>query len=258
MSSHIRPDSVNLYLSGIANELEEQFPEVRKNRNSRLVTRTMRGCLRRWGKPHKRKSPLTHEDMELVLKILPNNPMHDDYLFAAMLVTGFHALLRVGELTFPSAKKLQNYRKVTLRHTVDISIPNQYSFTLPSHKTDRYFDGNNIIIQATNHSTNPDPVFRSYLSSRDTKFPLRPELWIRENGELPTREWFTRKLRQFFPSESNLSGHSMRAGDATSLALSGLTPDEIKQMGRWSSEAWEAYLRKNSFLFHALLSKSRI
>ena len=38
MSTHIKPDSVNSYLPGICNQLEVYFPNVRKNRNSILVS----------------------------------------------------------------------------------------------------------------------------------------------------------------------------------------------------------------------------
>ena len=38
LSTHIKPDSVNSYLSGICRQLEPFFGDVRRNRNSLLVT----------------------------------------------------------------------------------------------------------------------------------------------------------------------------------------------------------------------------
>jgi hypothetical protein len=46
MSFHIKPDSVDTYLSGICQQLEPFFPKVRKNRKSPLVRRTLNGCKR--------------------------------------------------------------------------------------------------------------------------------------------------------------------------------------------------------------------
>ena len=46
LSSHINPKSVNSYLSSICRQLEPFFPDVRTNRKTMLVTRTMAGCLR--------------------------------------------------------------------------------------------------------------------------------------------------------------------------------------------------------------------
>ena len=40
-SFHINPRSVDSYLSGICNQLEPYFPEVRQNRKSPLVVRTL-------------------------------------------------------------------------------------------------------------------------------------------------------------------------------------------------------------------------
>src|SRR5271168_2853541 len=39
LSSHIKPDSVNSYLSGICRQLEPFFPEVRRNQNSTVLFR---------------------------------------------------------------------------------------------------------------------------------------------------------------------------------------------------------------------------
>ena len=105
LSTHIKPDSVNSYLSGICRQLEAFYPEVRHNRKSLLVSRTMTGCMRRFGRPVKRKAPLSHANLLFVLDSIISAPSHDDLLFAALMVTGFHALLRLGELVFPDKKK---------------------------------------------------------------------------------------------------------------------------------------------------------
>jgi hypothetical protein len=51
MCHHINPKSVNNYLSGICNNLEGHFPDVRSTRNSPLVSRTLAGCKRLYGRP---------------------------------------------------------------------------------------------------------------------------------------------------------------------------------------------------------------
>jgi hypothetical protein len=51
MSTHIKPDSVNSYLSGICNQLEPFFPNVRQRRASILVSQTLAGCQWRFGTP---------------------------------------------------------------------------------------------------------------------------------------------------------------------------------------------------------------
>jgi hypothetical protein len=253
LSSHIKPKSVNSYLSGICRQLEPFYPEIRQHRKSLLVSRTVAGCLRRFGTPTKRKAPFSHADLQRVLDGLPSAPSHDDLLFCAILLTGFHALMRLGELVFPDKRALRNYRKISLRHTVQISVyPNQFSFFLPSHKGDRTFEGNTIVIQQVARPTDPFSPFLAYLNSRDALFPLHPELWLTSRATVPTRHWFISRLRVFFPSK-DYAGHSLRSGGATSLAESGVDLALIQAIGRWSSSAFRIYIRKNPVVLHAAL-----
>lgn len=62
-------------------------------------------------------------------------------------------------------------------------------------------------------------------------------------------------LRAFFPAD--ISGHSMRAGGATSLAVAGVPPAMIQAIGRWSSDAWLAYIRKHPVVLGAALFDGR-
>src|SRR5882762_3517601 len=50
-SFYINPKSVDSYLSGICNQLEPYFPEVRQSRKSYLVNRTLAGAKRYRGTP---------------------------------------------------------------------------------------------------------------------------------------------------------------------------------------------------------------
>ncbi|KDR75586.1 hypothetical protein GALMADRAFT_32023, partial [Galerina marginata CBS 339.88] len=231
MSSHIKPDSVDSYLSGIANQLEGFFPNVRKNRNSILVSRTLAGCKRRFGTPVNRKRPLSKSDILFVISQIGSSKSHDDMLFLAMITTGVDALLRLAAMAFPDKLKSRNYKKVTLRHTVNVS-PTLYSFHLPGHKADRFFEGNTIIVRKTSLQTDPYRFFTRYLSSRDSLHPLKPELWLRQSGRVPTRSWFMRRMRKFFPKD--VGGASMRAGGATALAEAGAPPHLIQAIGRWT------------------------
>jgi hypothetical protein len=46
-----------------------------------------------------------------------------------------------------------------------------------------------------------------------------------------------------------ITGHSFRIGGTTSLLLSGVDPEIVKGMGRWSSDAFKLYWRKVEVLF---------
>lgn len=255
MSHHIDPKSVLNYLSGICQQLEPYFANVRSARRSPLVERTMKGCLRLQSSPTKRKRALTFEDLLKVVNNLANSTSHDDLLFKAMLLTGFFALMRLGELTFPNETHLRNWKKITKRSSVVVT-PDQYEFLLPAHKADPFFEGNRIIVKKEQRChINPLSIFRSYLSSRDRRFPLSSPLWVLQNGAVPTRQFFITRLRGFF--DKDIAGQSMRAGGATSLAEHGVSPALIQFMGRWSSDAFFIYIRKNPVLIQALLYSNR-
>ena len=58
----------------------------------------------------------------------------------------------------------------------------------------------------------------------------------------------------YFPKD--IAGQSLCSGGATNLTISGVTPHLIQAAGRWTSEAFQAYISKNPFLLHALLFSS--
>ena len=250
MCHHIKPDSVDTYLSGICQQLEPYFPSVREIRKSILCKRTLAGCKRLRGVPTKRKRALTLSDLQTVIDYYANSSSHDDLLFVSQLLTSFFALMRLGELTVSDDKSLFDYRKITSRTSLSLSA-DDYRFFLPSHKADKFFEGNIVIVQHHTGTIDPLSFYKKYLTSRDRLFPFHSDLWIRADGSRPSRSFFIRRMRLFF--EDDIAGQSMRAGGATSLAENGVPPHLIQAIGRWASPAFQIYIRKNPVLLQALL-----
>jgi hypothetical protein len=125
------------------------------------------------------------------------------------------------------------------------------SFLLPAHKADRFFEGNKIVVCRRHDATDPHHAFVTYLRSRDCLHPYHPQLWLLHDGTPPTRSWFLKRLHAHFPKE--FAGQSLRAGGATDLAERGAAPHIIQAAGRWASDAFQIYIRKNPFLLHAML-----
>ena len=253
MSHHIRPKSVKSYLSGLVQQLEPDYPSVRAVRNTRLVVKVMKGCMKTRGQAVRRKLPLTFGDLLFVNHKFISSNIHNDLLFATLLVTGFHGLLRLGELTFPDSSYLRDWRKVTKRSSLVI-LNHQYEFFLPGHKADRFFEGNKVLIGSFSSSFDPFPIFHRYISSRDRLFPAASPLWLTAAGNVPTRSFFMSRFRKIFPK--SFAGASMRAGGATHLASLHTPPEIIRAVGRWSSDAWEIYIRVHPTLLHALIHRS--
>jgi hypothetical protein len=202
----------------------------------------------------KRKAALTLDDLGTVINYYSLSKNHDDLLFVAILLTGFFALMRLGELTFPNDKSIRDWRKIIKRSSVLINTE-FYEFHLPHHKADRYFEGNRVIVRSQQFRHDPLFHFKKYLTSHDNLFPLSSPLWITAAGQVPTRSFFTARLRIFF--DNSIAGQSMRAGGATSLAENGVPPSIIQPLGRWSSNAFLIYIRKNPALIQALLYSDR-
>jgi len=160
----------------------------------------------------------------MVISHIATSLYHDERLFLAILLISFHGLLQLGKLTFADKVDPCDYDKVTLHHTIKLASTS-YSFLLPGHKADRFFEGNTIIIQKTSLPSNPHNFFLLYLTLRDHLHPLKPELWLHKSGIVLTHSWFIKKFQRFSPS--GITGQSMHAGGATYLAEVGISPDII-------------------------------
>jgi hypothetical protein len=247
---YIKPASVASYLSGIQAELIMYYPHVTATCHSTLVQRALRGR-RRYGSAVHGKRPLDLSDFEHLYSIYHSPATHDDLLFIALTTSGFSGLNRLGELVQPDHKHLRAFRRCSLRHTVRW-YTGAYGYHLPVHKADPFYEGNRLVLSSTVDASDPYRPFIAYLYSRDKLFPLLPHLWLCSTGHPPTRSWFMTRLRSLFPVD--VAGHSLRAGGATALALAGATNDHIRAAGRWSSDAFQIYVRKNPILLHALLN----
>src|ERR1700678_2506029 len=101
MAHYIKPQSVSSYLSGICNQLEPFFPDVRSHRLHWLVTKTLVGCQKMFPSTTSRKRPLTRAELINISRFYISSNVYNDILFLTILLTGFHGLLRLGELTWP-------------------------------------------------------------------------------------------------------------------------------------------------------------
>ena len=164
MSSHISPRSVKSYLSRLVQQLEPDFPSIWEIWSSRLISKVMRGCLKMNSIKVRRKKPLSIHDVSFITNHFQFSTSHDDLLFTALLVTGFHVLLRLGELTFLDNQAIRDWRKVTRRTSLRVHSQD-YKFLLPAHKADHFFEGNWVLVRSFDLTIfNPLPPFLSYLS----------------------------------------------------------------------------------------------
>lgn len=244
MCDHIRPSSVISYLSGIVQFLEPLFPNIRLIRNSPLVRDTIIGCKRLRSFPISRKAPFTLSMLNLVV----HSPAisYDDILFQTLLLVGFHALLRLGDLCDPTVYSLQNPAKRATRSSLRL-FAHHFTYLLPAHKADKFFEGNTILVRQLWDSLPVLSLFHTYIHLRDCHHPFSSPLWLTQDGRVPTRAFFLQRLSAFNFGPT-ICGQSMRAGGATALAALQVPPHIIQSLGRWSSEAWKIYIRRHPLL----------
>jgi len=243
MSHHVKPSTISSYLSGITKKLSPFFPSVQNVRGAPLVKKTLQGAYRLRSTPISRKRTITPRR----LRSLPStqvNPSHDHRLFLAMTWTGWHALLRTSDLADADRIDQRDARRTMLRSSVTQGT-DSIRITLPMHKADQNLSGHDIVLQRVDSFMNPIDLFQDYLSMRDSCFSLCPELWLRQDGSVPTYSWFVKNLKHHLGNDRELGGSSMRSGGADYLASIGTPHSIIQAVGRWSSEAYKVYLRQH-------------
>ncbi len=168
-----------------------------------------------------------------------------DTMFILAFFGGF---LRCAELT---ASKFDPAINPTIS---DLTILDSetISFLIKQSKTDQIKTGHFVYIFNLSSPIQPYQAVRKYLRLRisQAKSPLEP-LFLDHAGNPVSRTWFRKQLKSVLLSAgistTNFSSHSFRIGAATSAAQKGLTKHQIQTLGRWSSEAFQSYIRTDQF-----------
>ncbi|ESK93466.1 tyrosine recombinase [Moniliophthora roreri MCA 2997] len=247
--SPVRPDTVSSYLSAISSQLESFYPNARHVRFSTLVTRTLEGCELMYRRPSTRNLPLSACDIVRKLQGFPENPNHDLLLFRAILLTAWNGLLGLFEILEPDNVKDRDIWQLPHRdniHWIGDDDGFQLDLAYPPSEHTRVNIKRHPFIDA---GVDPYQAFVAYLRSRDDLFPLHWELWLCEDGSVPTASWFKKHFRPWFPNNSL----SIRTGGALALASVGVSADVIQKIGRWSLKEFQCFVRKNPAILAALL-----
>lgn len=169
-------------------------------------------------------------------------------MWAAMTLAHF-GCLRTAEFV---SKNEANFEKASQLLEGDISFCtlNQGERGLCVHikssKTDSTGKGLNALIGCTRTHVCAVCAMTDYLGSLGSHQFDRP-LFRWYNGMYLTRAAFVKETKRLVKAigldSTKYSGHSYRSGGATSGALAGFSAIELKLLGRWSSNAFEGYLR---------------
>jgi integrase len=221
-------------LAGIAHaHIASGHPDPTK---AELVRRTLRGIRRVHARPQRGAAPLMGEELRLICRSLGNSAK--DARDSALLLFGFAGAFRRSELVAVDCSDVE-------RGAGGLVV------TIRRSKTDQEGRGRKILI-----ARGPEPVCpvaaldRWFAVSGMNEGPVfRP---VTKHGRVTSRRLSSdavgsiikRRVSSLGRDASKYSGHSLRAGFATSAASAGLPTWRIKaQTGHLSDESLSRYIR---------------
>ena len=233
--------TVRLYVSAIRAIAKENGKDL----SSRRVDLAVQGVARAQASRTKNASkPILLPHMAAMRRALIRSNLNatDRAMVWAAICLGFFACLRASEYTSTTATTMSDGG---LR-TEDLSItPQAIQVTIKKSKTDQLGKGHSVRLTTTNSTVCPVKAMHTYLSRRPN-LPNRP-LFVDSCGKFLTAQRLTRLIRQLLSSAGyppiQYSLHGLRAGAATTGAMSGFTESEIMKLGRWRSACYKNYVR---------------
>ena len=155
---------------------------------------------------------------------------YETSLFKSMFTIQFYFALRIGELT-DSQHNITLEQVLVKQNSLTINFrtfKHSSSFTSCPHEVHR----------VNNH---PCPVveLKNYLANRDK---ASGPFFKLDNKPVP-RHVYNNKNQMIGEDTTNYSAHSFRIGATTYWASKGMSELQIKQLGRWKSDAIFKYLR---------------
>ena len=210
-----------------------------------LVLKGIQRIKPRQTQPHFPITPAILTRLQVGLEKLDLSAFDRKMLWAACLLA-FFAFLRCSEFTIPS---LQSYKVSRHLSLGDISIdshdnPTIMSVRIKSSKTDQFGKGVSLFLGRGQGHLCPLTAILQYLAIRSNK---PGPMFVFQNEKPLVKQSFITHIRQALANEGidtrYYKGHSFRIGAATTAAAAGLNDSLIKTLGRWSSSAYQLYIK---------------
>lgn len=243
----LSPGTIRVYLAAVRSlHIEEGYPytldaSLRLRRALRAITIK--------GSQHTQKMPITFDILQRLHSVLPLT--YDGVVLRAAMDLAFFGCLRASEFcassTNPTGSDYICLRDVGFASSQGIDY---LRIRIKSSKTDTTRVGFTVCIGCTGSIVCGHcsvlllaKAARSLSAPRTTSSPL----FQLASGAALTKPYFISRVRSALSSigidATRYSGHSFRAGAATTGALVGMTDYELQLLGRWSSDAYRRYIR---------------
>ncbi len=247
------PTTVASYVSGIKSHYKLQGVEIQ---NELLLSRMIRG-VRNFNKGERcPRLPLLIQQLSLIIDAIQARfPRYYQILYKSMVLTMFHGLLRVREVTDTKHNLLAKNVSILTRHLDESRSLTQHQNLVTLHfdttKSDQYGTKNQWTwFGPEKNSPCPVRAILEYIRIR----PQATWFFVKPNGLPIPRPEFLQTLNEVFAQVLHghilYHSHSLRMGGAVYLMLNGWSKEQIMAKGRWvSSETADKYCNSIHKLF---------
>ena len=194
-----------------------------------------------------KKMPITLDILTNIYYLLGSS-LEDQMLWASFTLIYYrYGCLRAGEVIIDST-----FNPNVNLQVKDVSFTNEDSknimtVRIKSSKTDKTNKGFDVYIACVPHVTCAKCAMLSYLKMHRPELNSQQPLFQTNNGMLLTKTLFHKQLKLYIAAlgyvPQSYSGHSYRAGCTSDAAASGFMDWELKLLGRWTSDAYQGYIR---------------
>ena len=206
----------------------------------------LKGIRRTKATPPKVKLPVTPLVLYRLRRVLLLKPADPDKVIWAACCVGFFGFLRTADFAVPSSSKFDPSVHLAVQDVVidSFTSPSLLQIRIKMSKTDQFKQGTSVFLAASHNELCPLAALLSYLVSHP---PGEGPLFQFADGSPLTRPRFVTEFRKALMAAGvqaeAYTGHSFRIGAATTAAAKGVADNLIKALGRWTSEAYQIYIR---------------
>ena len=238
--------TIKVYLSAVrALHIEQGFADPLVD--CLRLQRVLRGIKRSKGDSRASRLPVTDSTLLIIFNSLDRS-IPDHCMFWAACTLAYFGFLRSAEFT---VSNLASFSQDVHLSVADVAVdsyesPTSLRIRFKASKTDPFRKGCFVHIGRGNSPLCAVESLMAYLTIRGNR---TGPLFLFQDGRPLFRAALTNWLRKVLTAagiQGSFSSHSFRIGAATVAARNGVPDHLIQALGRWSSNAYQLYIRTPS------------
>ncbi len=243
-TQNLSPSTITAYMSGIS--YFHKINTLKDTTKLFIVSKALEGLKRTKGYNKDQRSPIS---IQVLTKLVQKSScfcssIYEATMFSAAFTLAFFALLRVSEFTKNHSKSgPSSPKQIQLKHVKIVN--DKVELIITYSKTQQRGTPTQIVVKANRKQYCPVAALKKYLAIR----PIckNGDLFIHMNHSSLTTYQFNQVLKKALTfldmHNDHIRSHSFRIGGTTYLKNNGVSDQQIMQLGRWKSNAFERYIR---------------